>query len=318
VIDQSGADILRLWVASSDFTEDLRIGPEIIKTNVDAYRKLRNTIRWMLGSLAHYRVDDAVAEPEMPELERLMLSELARLDALVRSSYDAFDFKRVFAALFNFMTVDLSAFYFDIRKDALYCDPISSVTRRAALTVIDRLFDGLVKWLAPCLPFTMEEAWIARHGETACVHLEDFADVPASWRDTELESRWDMVRDLRRVVTGALEIERQEKRIGSSLEAAPTVYVSDDAIFSAMDGIDLAEIAITSQARLERGEGPDDAFRMPEVSGVAVVPGRAEGRKCARSWKILPEVGSDPDYPDISPRDAAAMRELEAAGLAAE
>ncbi|WP_428028537.1 class I tRNA ligase family protein, partial [Altererythrobacter sp.] len=153
VIDQSGADILRLWVASSDFTEDLRIGPEIIKTKVDAYRKLRNTIRWMLGSLAHYRVEDAIAEPEMPELERLMLSELARLDALVRGSYDAFDFKRVFAALFNFMTVDLSAFYFDIRKDALYCDPISSVTRRAALTVIDRLFDGLVKWLAPCLPF---------------------------------------------------------------------------------------------------------------------------------------------------------------------
>jgi isoleucyl-tRNA synthetase len=318
VIDQSGADILRLWVASSDFTEDLRIGPEILKTNVDAYRKLRNTVRWMLGSLAHYRVEDAVAEPEMPELERLMLSELARLDALVRSSYDAFDFKRVFAALFNFMTVDLSAFYFDVRKDALYCDPISSVTRRAALTVIDRLFDCLVKWLAPCLPFTMEEAWIARHGVTACVHLEDFADVPASWRDTELESKWDSIRALRRVVTGALEIERQEKRIGSSLEAAPTVYVSDDVVFTAMDGIDLAEIAITSQARLERGEGPDDAFRIPEVAGVAVVPGKAEGRKCARSWKILPEVGSDPDYPDISPRDAAAMRELEAAGLAAE
>jgi isoleucyl-tRNA synthetase len=318
VIDQSGADILRLWVASSDFTEDLRIGPEILKTNVDAYRKLRNTIRWMLGSLAHYRPEEAVAEPDMPELEHLMLSELARLDEVVQEAYDAFDFKRVFATLFNFMTVDLSAFYFDVRKDALYCDPISSVTRRSALTVIDRLFDCLVKWLAPCLPFTMEEAWIARHGETACVHLEDFAEVPASWRNKDLEARWDKIRTVRRVVTGALEIERQEKRIGSSLEAAPTVYVADEELLAAMNGIDLAEIAITSQAVLESGEGPKDAFRMPEVAGVAVVPGKAEGRKCARSWKILTDVGSDPDYPDISPRDAAAMRELEAAGLAAE
>ncbi|HMB47660.1 MAG TPA: isoleucine--tRNA ligase [Afifellaceae bacterium] len=318
VIGQSGADILRLWVASSDFTEDLRIGPEILQTNIDAYRKLRNTVRWMLGSLAHYRPEDAVSEPDMPELEHLMLSELARLDELVRDAYEAFDFKRVFAALFNFLTVDLSAFYFDIRKDALYCDPISSTTRRAALTVIDRLFDCLVKWLAPCLPFTMEEAWISRHDETACVHLEDFADVPASWRNKELEARWERIRALRRVVTGALEIERQEKRIGSSLEAAPTVYVSDDSILAAMNGVDLAEIAITSQAVLEQGDGPADAFRMAEVSGVAVIPGKAEGRKCARSWKILSDVGSDPDYPDISPRDAAAMRELEAAGMAAE
>ena len=272
----------------------------------------------MLGSLTHFQPGDSLAEAEMPELERLMLSELARLDGLVREAYLEFDFKRIFAALFNFMTVDLSAFYFDVRKDALYCDPISSTRRRAALAVVDRLFDCLVKWLAPFLPFTMDEAWIARHGDTACVHLEEFPEVPADWRDLELEAKWDRIRALRRVVTGALEIERQEKRIGSSLEAAPTVYVTDDAILQAMDGIDLAEIAITSQANMERGEGPAEAFRMPEVSGVAVVPGRAEGRKCARSWKFAADVGADPDYPDITPRDAAAMRELEAAGLAAE
>ncbi len=318
VIDQSGADILRLWVMSADYSEDLRIGPEILKTNIDAYRKLRNTLRWMLGSLAHFESGDAIAEAEMPELERLMLSELARLDAIVRDAYLTFDFKRIFAALFNFMTVDLSAFYFDVRKDALYCDPISSTTRRSALAVIDRLFDCLVKWLAPFLPFTMDEAWIGRHGETACVHLEEFPDVPADWRDLELEAKWDRIRALRRVVTGALEIERQEKRIGSSLEAAPTVYVSDEAILAAMDGIDLAEIAITSQAVLESGKGPAKAFRMPEVAGVAVVSGMAEGSKCARSWKFGTDVGSDPDYPDITPRDAEAMRELEAAGLLAE
>ena len=318
VIDQSGADILRLWVASTDYSDDLRIGPEILKTNVDAYRKLRNTLRWMLGSLAHYRPGENVAEDEYPELERLMLSELARLDGVVRDAYEAFDFKRIFSALFNFMTVDLSAFYFDVRKDALYCDPPSSLRRRAALAVIDRLFDCLVKWLAPLLPFTMDEAWIARHGATVCVHLEEFPKVPADWRNKGLEKKWDRIRALRRVVTGALEVERQEKRIGSSLEAAPVVWVEDEAILDAMDGVDLAEIAITSQATLERGEGPPDAFRMPEIAGIAVVPGKADGTKCARSWKILPEVGSDPDYPDISLRDADAMRELEAAGVAAE
>ncbi|MGQ7792310.1 isoleucine--tRNA ligase [Faunimonas sp. B44] len=318
VIEQSGADILRLWVVSSDYSEDLRIGPEILKTNVDSYRKLRNTIRWMLGSLAHFREGDAVAPAEMPELERLMLSELARLDALVRDAYRAFDYKRIYFALFNFMTVDLSAFYFDVRKDALYCDPASSLKRKAALTVIHRLFECLVTWLAPMLPFTCEEAWTERHGSGPSVHVRLFADVPADWRDETLEARWDRIRALRRVVTGALEIERREKRIGSSLEAAPVVHVSDPDLMAAMDGVDLAEIAITSQATLLQGEGPQDAFRLPDVPGVAVVPALAEGRKCARSWKILPEVGSDPDYPDVTLRDAAALREFEAARQAAE
>jgi isoleucyl-tRNA synthetase len=318
VINQSGADILRLWVVSSDFEEDLRIGPEILKTNIDAYRKLRNTIRWMLGSLAHHRPDDDVRPADMPELERLMLSELVRLDGLVRKAYDDFDYKRIFSTLFNFMTVDLSAFYFDIRKDALYCDPASSTTRKAALTVIDLLFDTLVKWLAPMLPFTCEEAWMQHHGEAACVHLELFPDVPDAWRDAALEAKWKQIRQVRSVVTGALEIERREKRIGSSLEAAPKVFIADAALHDLMQGVDLAEIAITSQAELVSGEGPADAFRLAEVAGVAVVPGMAAGTKCARSWKILPDVGSDPDYPDISPRDAAAMREFEAARQAAE
>ncbi|MYZ46521.1 isoleucine--tRNA ligase [Propylenella binzhouense] len=318
VIEQSGADILRLWVVSSDYSEDLRIGPEILKTNVDSYRKLRNTIRWMLGSLAHFRPGDAVAPAEMPELERLMLSELARLDGIVRRAYADFDYKRIYFALFNFMTVDLSAFYFDIRKDALYCDPFSSVRRKAALTVIDRLFECMVMWLAPMLPFTSEEAWTARHKAAESVHLQLFPEVPAAWRGEGLEARWEKVREVRRVVTGALEVERREKRIGSSLEAAPIVHVVDAGLRAALAGVDLAEIAITSQALLAEGEGPADAFRLPDVPGVAVVPRLAEGRKCARSWKILPEVGSDPEYPDVTLRDAAALREFEAARQAAE
>jgi len=319
VIRQSGADILRMWVCASDYADDLRIGPEILKTTVETYRKLRNTIRWMLGSLAHFRDEDRVALAKMPELERLMLHRLSELDALVRRSYADFDYKRIFAALNAFMTADLSAFYFDIRKDALYCDPISSVTRKACLTVLDHLFRATVTWLAPMLPFTAEEAWLARYpSQEGSVHLELFAELPPAWRDDALAEKWRKVRTVRRVVTGALEIERAQKRIGSSLEAAPVVYVSDPELFAALVDVDLAEVAITSAATLVQGDGPPDAFRLDDVKGVAVEVRLAEGRKCARSWKILPSVGSDPAYPDVSPRDAQALREWEAMRKAAE
>jgi isoleucyl-tRNA synthetase len=314
VIKQSGADILRLWVASCDYWDDQRIGPEILKTTVETYRKLRNTLRWMLGSLAHFRQDDRVAPDKMPELERLMLHRLYELDRLVRQAYADFDYKRIFSALNAFMTVDLSAFYFDIRKDALYCDPLSSTKRRACLTVLDHLFRATVTWLAPLLAFTAEEAWLARYpSEDGSVHLELFPDVPAEWRDDALAEKWRKVRSVRRVVTGALEIERAGKRIGSSLEADPIVHVSDPELFAALVDIDLAEVCITSAATLVADEGPAEAFRLPEVSGVTVVTNLAEGRKCARSWKISPAVGSDRDYPDVTPRDAQALREWHAA-----
>jgi isoleucyl-tRNA synthetase len=319
VIAQSGADILRLWVGSCDYWDDQRIGPEILKTTVDTYRKLRNTIRWMLGNLAHFRDEDRVRFEAMPELERLMLHRLSELDALVREAYAEFDYKRIFAALNAFMTVDLSAFYFDVRKDALYCDPISSVTRKACLNVLEHLFRSTVSWLAPILCFTAEEAWLCRYpSPEGSVHLESFPPVPTQWRNEALAEKWRKVRLVRRVVTGALEIERAQKRIGSSLEAAPVIHVADRELFSALEGVDLAEVAITSAASLVAGEGPNHAFRLEDVPGVAVEPRRAEGKKCARSWKILPSVGSDPEYPDVSPRDAQALREWEAMRKAAE
>ncbi len=319
VMKQSGADILRMWVCASDYADDIRIGPEILKTTVDTYRKLRNTIRWMLGNLVHFQVEDRVAAERMPELERLMLHRLAELDTLVRQAYAEFDYKRIFASLSQFMTVDLSAFYFDIRKDALYCDPVSSATRKAALTVLDEIFRCTVTWLAPMLCFTAEEAWLSRYpGEKNSVHLEPFPEIPAAWRDDALAEKWRKVRLVRRAVTGALEVERANKRIGSSLEAAPVVHVADPDLFAALVEIDLAETCITSAATLIDGEGPGAAFRLDEVKGVAVVPKLAEGRKCARSWKILPAVGSDPDYPDVTPRDAQALREWDAMAKAAE
>jgi len=319
VMKQSGADILRMWVCASDYADDIRIGPEILKTTVDTYRKLRNTIRWMLGNLVHFRPEDRVSVETMPELERLMLHRLAELDATVRQAYVEFDYKRIFATLSTFMTNDLSAFYFDVRKDALYCDPVSSATRKAALTVIDEIFRCTVTWLAPMLCFTAEESWLSRYpGEESSVHLELFPEIPANYRNDARAEKWRKVRTVRRAVTGALEVERANKRIGSSLEAAPIVYVSDLDLFAALVEIDLAEVCITSAATLIEGEGPVEAFRLDEVKGVAVVPKLAEGRKCARSWKISSAVGSDPDYPDVTPRDAQALREWDAMPKAAE
>ncbi len=319
VMEQNGADILRLWVMSSDYAKDLRIGPEIIKTNVDTYRKLRNTMRFLLGNLASFETSERVDVADMPELERYMLHQLTELDAVVRKGYEEFDYKCIFTRLFNFCTVELSSFYLDIRKDALYCDPASSPTRRACRTVLDELFSCLTAWLAPMLTFTMEEVWLSRYpSEDGSVHLRQFPEVPTSWANPELAAKWEKVRQVRRVVTGALEIERREKRIGSSLEAAPEVYISDQALREALDGLNLAEISITSGASLYDGDGPADAFRMEEVNGVAVVPGMAEWNKCGRSWKVLPDVGSDPDYPELSARDAAAVREWDAMKAAAE
>jgi isoleucyl-tRNA synthetase len=316
VIRQSGADILRLWVAACDYTDDQRIGPEILKNTVETYRKLRNTIRWMLGTLHHFKPGEKVARDEMPELERLMLHQLAEQDAIVRRAYAEFDYKTVVAALSAFMNSELSAFYFDIRKDTLYCDPPSSLARKAALTTIDRLCDAILKWLAPVLSFTCDEAWaMYRPGGSPSVHLLTFPENLDAFRDDRLAAKWEIIRDVRRVVTGALELERAAKRIGSSLEASPIIYVSDRAILATLFDVDLAEVCITSNYEVREDEAPAGAFRLDGVPGVGVVVERAVGTKCARSWKILPTVGEDPEYPDVSPRDAQALREWKALGV---
>ncbi len=314
VIKDSGADILRLWVMTSDYEEDLRLGKTILQTNIDSYRKIRNTIRWMLGTLAH-DTGEIVAHADLPELERLMLHRLAELDQIVRSGYDAFDFKRITKALMDFCVTDLSAFYFDIRKDALYCDAPSNIRRRASLNVLREIFERLVTWLAPMLPFTAEESWLSRYPEKTSVHLEQFRATPIDWHDAALAKRWELIRDVRRVVTGALEIERAAKRIGSSLEAAPIIHVElSGAELEIIRGLDLAELCITSDAKLVVGPGPEQAFRLSDVKNVAVEPVLAKGTKCARSWRITHDVGLDPNWPDVSARDAATLNELKATG----
>jgi isoleucyl-tRNA synthetase len=315
VINDAGADILRLWVASVDYSDDQRIGPEILKHVTDNYRKLRNTIRWMLGTLAHYE-SGAHDLDHAPELERLMLHRLVELDEQVRRAYAAYDYKRVVALLTPFMISDLSAFYFDIRKDALYCDPPSSPKRKASLATIEQIFRCVATWLAPILVFTTEEAWLSRYPEASSVHLELFPDVASHWRDDALAEKWDAIRAIRSVVTGALELERAQKRIGSSLEAAPIVHIADPHLRMKLDGIDFAEVCITSDIEIvTEGAAPLDAFRLPEVKDVAVAFAPAPGAKCQRSWKYFDPSTADPAYPDVTPRDAQALHELERMGL---
>ncbi|MFB9151209.1 isoleucine--tRNA ligase [Roseovarius ramblicola] len=291
VTRQYGADILRLWVAQADYTADLRIGPEILKGVADGYRRLRNTMRFMLGALTHFSEADRVDPSEMPELERWVLHRLAELDHKVKTGYDAYDFQGVFQQIFNFCTLDLSAFYFDIRKDALYCDG-DTARRRAARSVMDLLFHRLTTWLAPVLVFTMEDVWLSRFpGDGDSVHLHDMPDTPADWLNEPLAAKWADVRRARRVVTAALEVQRADKAIGASLEAAPVVHVRDEATLEALRSVNFADICITSDIVLSGDPRPAEAFRMPEVDDIGVVFERAEGAKCQRCWKILPDVG---------------------------
>ncbi|MGJ4961144.1 isoleucine--tRNA ligase [Bradyrhizobium sp. HKCCYLRH3061] len=316
VIKDSGADILRLWVCATDYADDQRIGPEILKNTIETYRKLRNSIRWMLGTLHHYKRGDAVAFADMPELERLMLHQLSQQAETITRAYAAFDYKTVIASLAAFMNTELSAFYFDIRKDTLYCDPPSSVARKAALTAIDLICDAILKWLAPVLSFTTDEAWrMYRPDAEPSVHLTLFPEAMDGYRDDALATKWETIRNVRRVVTGALELARAAKTIGSSLEASPIIYVADRALLGTLFDTDLAEVCITSNYEVREGDAPADAFRLDAVPGVAVVVEKAVGKKCARSWKILESVGDDKDYPDVSPRDAQALREWKALGV---
>ncbi len=307
IVKQYGADILRLWVAQTDYTADQRIGPEILKNVADSYRRLRNTMRFMLGNLDGWSEEERVAPEDMPELERWVLHRLAELDQTVRTGYRAFDFQGVFSALFQFCTVDLSSVYFDIRKDALYCDATGSLRRRAARSVLDLLFHRLTTWLAPILVFTMEDVWLHRYpGEDSSVHLEDFPKTPADWLNPGLAEKWDTIRRVRRVVTAALEIQRRDKVIGASLEAAPVVHIEDAGMRAAVESTDFADLCITSAVIISGDPAPAEAFRLPETEGIGVVFETAEGEKCQRCWKILPDVGTH-SHPGTCARCDAAL-----------
>jgi isoleucyl-tRNA synthetase len=293
VTKESGAEILRLWVAMSDYAEDLRIGKTILQTAIDSYRKLRNTVRYLLGALDGFSDAERVGYEAMPPLERYVLHRLWQLDAQVRAAYEQHRYDEVWRPVADFCAQELSALYFDVRKDSLYCDAPEADRRRAARTVMDLVFERLTVWLSPIAPFTMEEAWTTRFPDAGSNLLRVFPETPDAWRNDAEAERWGRIGKVLEVVTGALEVERREKRIGSALEAAPRVSVADAALAEAFAGVDPAEVFRSSQAAVSIGESEADAFRLPEVDGVAVRPFRAEGAKCARCWRILPEVTDD-------------------------
>ncbi len=308
IMQQYGADIIRLWVCSTDYFDDVRIGNDIIQGQVDAYRKIRNTMRYLLGNLSDWDEAERLPYDQMPELEKYVLHRLNELDKLVRKQIDGFDFNPLYQGLYHFCILDLSSFYFDIRKDSLYCDAKMSNRRRAARTVLDILFNHLVTWFAPILSFTTEEVWASRHGEEAgSVHLQQFAETDSAWHNPELAEKWQKLRNLRRVITGALEVDRREKRIGSSLQGHPTLYLEDDAYDAVIKDADLAELCITSSVTVQKGAAPEGAFRMDDIAGLAVTTTLAEGGKCERCWMILPEVGQNAEHDDLCNRCADAV-----------
>ena len=306
VWNQYGADILRLWSMVSDTSDDLRLGPEILKQNAELYRRLRNTLRWILGSLAGWTEAEHLPRAEMPELEQWMLHRLAEMDFQIRTAVETHDWTGVYPALHAFCATDLSAFYFDIRKDALYCDRPDSLRRRAARTVLDHLHRCLTTWLAPVLVFTAEEAWCARFGEETSVHLQDFPDIPSAWRDEMLGERWAQIREIRRVITGALERARADGTIGAALQAAPVLHLPPEKT-ALLKTEEWAELAIVSALSLSTAPPPDGAFTLPEVPGIAVVFAAAPGEKCARCWRVLPEVGRNTAHPALCLRCSDAV-----------
>lgn len=307
IIDEMGADILRLWVVNSDYTEDLRIGPGILKYQQEIYRRFRNTLRYFLGALHGFSKAEEVSYDVLPPLEKYILHKVAILNDLASTTLKNFDFHRFYTELHTFVAVDLSAFYFDLRKDVLYCDQPSSLIRRSARMVMSILFDHLVAWIAPVLCFTAEEAFKSRYGEDSeSIHMKEFPSVPEDWHNSELALTWENLRAIRRVLLGALELERAKGTLGSSLEASLVVHCTYE-VAPNLRGIDLTELAIVSQMTLVEGNVPESTFRLSDVPGIGVHVLLAEGQKCKRCWKILSEVGNILHHPELCYRCADAV-----------
>ncbi len=320
---QYGIEPFRLVIASADYRDELRVGKTILAQSTEMYRKLRNTLRFCLGALKGFEEGEKFpwtagvspartpADQATPLLERWLYHRLWQLDAQVRQAYNTYQFRDALSAIVEFCNVDFSAFYLDVRKDALYCDAPSSPRRRACRTVIDEAFSRLTAWLAPVLPFTTEEAWLVRDPEASSVHLRQLPETPANWRDDAAAEQMAKLRDVRSAVTQALEEARAARRIGSSLEAAPVVHIFDEELRTFVQSVDFAELCITSAIDV-RG-GPEVELGGGQAPVVVTIE-KAQGVKCARSWKYFNPATADPRYPDITPRDAEAVRVWDARG----
>jgi len=316
ILKEYGADILRLWAINSDYQEDLRIGKDILRSQQDIYRRFRNTFRFLLGGLDGFDYEEILDYKDLPDLEKYILHRLQELSSQFDTSCHTYNFQEFLSSLHNFCAVDLSAFYFDIRKDSLYCDGLKSKKRRAVRTVMHSLLQYLMRWLAPILTYTSEEvyiAWLEQRGENTqgrSIFLETIDPMPEEWCSDPLAERWKKIRSLRRVITGALEKSRAEKVIGSSLQASIYIYGSRDQL-QHLKGLDLAELAIVSQGSLIESEVPKEAFVLQDAENIGIVVNVAQGHKCIRCWNVSTEVGLKEGYEDLCGRCTDVVESME-------
>jgi isoleucyl-tRNA synthetase len=316
VIDKYGAEILRLWVSATDYREDIRISDNILKQLSDAYRRIRNTSRFMLGNLYDFDPDrDTMAYESMPEIDRFALHKLQRLLEKARKAYDDFEFHVIYHAIYNYCTLDLSAFYLDVLKDRLYTSPPQSAARRSAQSVLHILLDTIARLMAPILPFTADEIWQympARSGKEANIHMALLPEADAALQDEALSARWEFFLKVRGEVTRALEAARAQKLIGHPLDAAVTISAAGTA-FDTLEPLaaDLRSLLIVSKAALVRDESLDGAFKSTEIEGLLIKVEPAPGEKCDRCWVHDTTVGSHEEQPTICDRCRQALSQIE-------
>ena len=283
ILKKYGVDILRLWVVASDYYDDLKLDNAILQSQTDSYRRIRNTFRYLIGNLDGFNENEKINENEFPDLEKYILHRLWEIDKIISECVKNFNFHLMFTTLLNFCSNDLSAFYFDIRKDVIYCDGRESKIRRSSRTLLDIIFNYLIRWLAPSLSFTAEEAWKARGNQTS-IHLEDFLQTPANYENSNIKEIWLIIKQIRKVITGALEKKRADKIIGSSLEAYIDIYIESSKI-EKIKNYPLDEICITSSFKLHEISDHTEGFSLEDITNIKIVVSKTNGQKCQRCWK---------------------------------
>lgn len=308
ITQEMGAEILRLWIVNSDFVDDIRIGKETLKHQQDVYRRLRNTLRYLLGALEGFDEAEKVDYSQLPDIEKWVLHKVHELQRSFIHLSHTYEFQKFYSELHSFCSVDLSAYYFDIRKDTLYCDLPTHIKRRAARSTFDILFNYLIRWLSPALCFTAEEAYLSRGGnKKESLSLETLPSVPEEWKNEEIAKKVEGIRDIKRLITGALELKRAEGAIGSSLQAKVTLYDPQSRV---SPEVDWAEQAIVSCVNILSQAVPKEAFIVPDLPNLGAIVEEADGEKCERCWQILPDVGSQPHLPDICGRCVDAVEKI--------
>ena len=293
ILQKYGADILRIWTSASDYTEDLRIDFNILDQHAESYRKIRNTFRFLLGNLQDKKTDLDFTNLDIsnwPELEIYMLHQIYELDKKIKNYFKEYSFHKLYKELLQFCSQDLSAFYFDIRKDALYCEQINSKIRKASIKFLNITLDILLRWFAPIISFTTEEIYKIIYNNEKSIHLENFSTIPEKWLNKNLGNKWNQLKLVRQVCNVAIEVKRTNKELGSSLEADLEIFL-DKKYLDLVKNIDLSEFCITSKAKAQILNGQKDLelFKLENIQGIGVLVKKAVGNKCPRCWKIFEE-----------------------------